>query len=113
MLSKDRLVVASFARCNNEYEKSLLPVFDKRIEITNDVDNVQNIADESVQSNFQKKRRIQICSAQKRDINVDASEMNRSSARDRNPYVVTDLQEPMTEHLLRRKNRKADFILDP
>jgi hypothetical protein len=39
MLSKDRLVVASFARCNNEYEKSLLPVFDKRIEITNEVDD--------------------------------------------------------------------------
>jgi DNA-directed RNA polymerase subunit RPC12/RpoP len=38
-LSKDRLVVVSFGHCNNEYEKSLLPVFDKRIEITNDVDN--------------------------------------------------------------------------
>ena len=37
MLSKDRLVVASLARCNNEYEKSLLPVFDKCIEIANDV----------------------------------------------------------------------------
>ena len=37
-LSKDRLVVVSFAHCNNEYEKSLLPVFDRRIEITNDVD---------------------------------------------------------------------------
>ena len=35
-LSKDRLVIVSFARHNNEYEKSLLPVFDKRIEITND-----------------------------------------------------------------------------
>jgi ribosomal protein S27E len=38
-LSKDRLVVVSFAHCNNEYEKSLLPVFDKRIEITNEVDD--------------------------------------------------------------------------
>jgi DNA-directed RNA polymerase subunit RPC12/RpoP len=38
-LSKDRLVIVSFARCNNEYEKSLLPIFDKRLEITNDVDN--------------------------------------------------------------------------
>jgi hypothetical protein len=38
-LSRDRLVLVSFARCtNNEYEKSLLPAFDKRIEIT-DVDN--------------------------------------------------------------------------
>jgi hypothetical protein len=40
-LSKDRLVIVSFARCNNEYEKSLLPVFDKCIEITNDVDNIR------------------------------------------------------------------------
>jgi hypothetical protein len=38
-LSKDRLVIVSFSHCNNEYEKSLLPVFDKFIEITNDVDN--------------------------------------------------------------------------
>ena len=38
-LSKDRLVIVSFSHCNHEYEKSLLPVFDKRIEITNDVDN--------------------------------------------------------------------------
>jgi hypothetical protein len=38
-LSKDRFVVVSFARCNSEYEKSLLPIFDKRIEITEDVDN--------------------------------------------------------------------------
>ena len=38
-LSKDRLVVVSFAHCNNEYEKFLLPVFDRRIEITNDVDD--------------------------------------------------------------------------
>ena len=38
-LSKDRFVIVSFAHRNNEYEKSLLPVFDKRIEITNDVDN--------------------------------------------------------------------------
>jgi hypothetical protein len=38
-LSKERLVVVSFAHCNNEYEKSLLPVFDKRIEITNDIDD--------------------------------------------------------------------------
>ena len=38
-LSKDRLVIVSFAHCNNEYEKSLLPVFDKRIEMTNDIDD--------------------------------------------------------------------------
>jgi hypothetical protein len=38
-LSKGRLVIVSFSHCNQEYEKSLLPVFDKRIEITNDVDN--------------------------------------------------------------------------
>jgi hypothetical protein len=40
-LSKDRLVLVSFAHCNNnEYEKSLLPVFDRRIEIKNDVEDV-------------------------------------------------------------------------
>ena len=38
-LSKERLVIVSFVHHNNEYEKSLLPVFDKCIEITNDVDN--------------------------------------------------------------------------
>jgi hypothetical protein len=38
-LSKERLMVVSFSHCNNEYEKSLLPIFDKRIEITNNVDN--------------------------------------------------------------------------
>jgi hypothetical protein len=38
-LSKERLVVVSFARRNNEYDKSLFPVFDNRIEITNDVDD--------------------------------------------------------------------------
>jgi Rad51 len=38
-LSKERLVIVSFSHCNHEYEKSLLPIFDKRIEITNDVDN--------------------------------------------------------------------------
>jgi hypothetical protein len=38
-LSKERLVIVSFAHCNNEYEKSLLPSYDKRIEMTNDVDD--------------------------------------------------------------------------
>ena len=38
-LSKDRLEIMSFAHCTEEYEKSLLPVFDKRIEIANDVDD--------------------------------------------------------------------------
>jgi hypothetical protein len=37
-LSKDRLVIVSLVRCNNEYEKSLIPVFDKRIEITDVID---------------------------------------------------------------------------
>jgi DNA-directed RNA polymerase subunit RPC12/RpoP len=36
-LSKDRLVIVSFSHRNNEYERLLLPVFDKRIEITSDV----------------------------------------------------------------------------
>ena len=34
-ISKDRFIIVSFAHCNMEYEKLLLPVFDKRIEITN------------------------------------------------------------------------------
>ena len=38
-LSKDRLVIVSFSHCNHEFEKSLLPIFDMRIEITDDVDN--------------------------------------------------------------------------
>lgn len=40
-LSKDRLVIVSFSHCNHEYEKSLIPIFDKRIEITDDVDNIR------------------------------------------------------------------------
>jgi hypothetical protein len=36
-LSKDRLVIVSFSHRNNEYERLLLPVFDKCIEITSDV----------------------------------------------------------------------------
>jgi hypothetical protein len=43
-LSRDRLVLVSFSRCNNnEYEKSLLPAFDNRIEITDEVDNSKRI----------------------------------------------------------------------
>jgi DNA-directed RNA polymerase subunit RPC12/RpoP len=38
-LSKSKFVIVSFSSCNNEYEKSLIPVFDKRIEITNEVDD--------------------------------------------------------------------------
>ena len=38
-LSKDRLVIVSFSHCNHEFEKSLLPIIDMRIEITDDVDN--------------------------------------------------------------------------
>jgi hypothetical protein len=33
-MSKDRFIIVSFAHCNREYEKLLLPVFDKCIEIT-------------------------------------------------------------------------------
>jgi hypothetical protein len=40
-LSKDRLVIVSFSHCNHEYEKSLLSIFDKRIEITNNVGNIR------------------------------------------------------------------------
>lgn len=38
-LSKDRLVIVSFVHCNVEYNQALLPVFNKRIEITEDTDN--------------------------------------------------------------------------
>ena len=38
-ISKDRFIIVSFAHCNMEYEKFLLPAFDKCIEITNDIDD--------------------------------------------------------------------------
>jgi hypothetical protein len=39
-ISKDRFIIVSFAHCNREYEKLLLPSFDKCIEITNN--NIDN-----------------------------------------------------------------------
>jgi len=39
-MSKDRFIIVSFAHCNTEYEKLLLPAFDKCIEITNN--NIDN-----------------------------------------------------------------------
>jgi hypothetical protein len=38
-LSKDRFVIVSFADCNSEYEKPLMSVFEKRIEIRDDIDD--------------------------------------------------------------------------
>src|SRR5215216_787877 len=38
-ISKDRFIIVSFAHCNIEYEKLLLPAFDKCIEITNNIDD--------------------------------------------------------------------------
>ena len=38
-LSEDRLVIVSFVHCNVEYNHAFLPVFNKRIEITEDIDN--------------------------------------------------------------------------
>jgi hypothetical protein len=38
-MSKDRFIIVSFAHCNMEYKKLLLPVFDKCIEITNNMSN--------------------------------------------------------------------------
>jgi hypothetical protein len=38
-LSKDMFVIVSFAHSNSDYEKPLIPVFDKCIEIINDVDD--------------------------------------------------------------------------
>jgi hypothetical protein len=40
-ISKDRFIIVSFAHCNTEYEKILLPAFDKCIEITNN-NNIDN-----------------------------------------------------------------------
>jgi hypothetical protein len=71
-LSRDRLVLVSFARCtNNEYEKSLLPAFDKRIEITDDVDN-NRILHSCVQSTLQKESTIQLGNTKKGDTNACA-----------------------------------------
>ena len=39
-ISRYRFIIVSFAHCNMEYEKLLLPVFDKCIEITNN--NIDN-----------------------------------------------------------------------
>jgi hypothetical protein len=39
-ISKDRCIIVSFAHCNTQYEKFLLSVFDKCIEITNN--NIDN-----------------------------------------------------------------------
>src|ERR687897_1979063 len=36
-ISKDRCIIVSFAHCNMKYEKLLLSVFDKCIEITNNI----------------------------------------------------------------------------
>jgi hypothetical protein len=38
-LSKDRFVIVSFADYNGKYEKPLMSVFEKRIEITDDIDD--------------------------------------------------------------------------
>ncbi|CAN5518755.1 hypothetical protein BH18THE2_BH18THE2_15260 [soil metagenome] len=38
-LSKNRFVIVSFADCNGEYEMPLMSVFEKRIEITDDIDD--------------------------------------------------------------------------
>jgi hypothetical protein len=38
-LSKDRFVLASFTYSNSEYEKQFVPVFDKCIKVTNDIND--------------------------------------------------------------------------
>jgi hypothetical protein len=38
-LTKERFIIVSFAHCNMEYQKLLLPVFDNCIEITNNIDD--------------------------------------------------------------------------
>ena len=67
MVSKDRLVLISFTHCNNEFEKSLLPVFDKCIEITNDVDDFRMV---QLKVYHKTKKGMQYCGTQKGDFNV-------------------------------------------
>ena len=38
-ISRDRFIIVSFAHCNTQYEKLVLPAFDKCIEITNNIDD--------------------------------------------------------------------------
>ena len=45
-ISKGRFIIVSFAHCNMEYEKLLLPAFDKCIEITNN--NSNNIGNDKI-----------------------------------------------------------------
>ena len=40
-VSKERFIIVSFAHCNMEYQKLLLPVFDNCIEITNNIDDAR------------------------------------------------------------------------
>jgi hypothetical protein len=54
-LSEDRLVIVSFAHCTVEYNHALLPVFNKRTEITEDADNHRAIANKCLQSTFNRK----------------------------------------------------------
>ena len=48
-------MLVSFGHCNNEYEKSLLPFFDKRIEITNDVENIRMLQVKAYNRSFKRK----------------------------------------------------------
>ena len=71
-------MIVSFARRNNKYEKSLLPVIDRRIEITNDVGNGRILQMRSVYNRTLKGKEESSYSTQKGDTKVDASEMNKS-----------------------------------
>jgi hypothetical protein len=67
-LSRDRLVLVSFSRCNNnEYEKSLLPAFDKRIEITDEVDNSKRIVHMKMYNQPFKRRVLFSCAALRKE----------------------------------------------
>src|SRR5215216_1819571 len=56
-ISKDRFIIVSFAHCNMEYEKLLLPVFDNYIEITNNIDDDKIIQIGVNNHNYTAKRR--------------------------------------------------------
>jgi hypothetical protein len=54
-LSKDRFVVASFTYSISEYEKQLVPVFDKCIKVTNDINDNRILQMNVINHNIKKK----------------------------------------------------------
>ena len=54
-LSEDRLVIVSFVHCNVENNHALLPVFNKRIEIIEDADNLRLLQTNVYNRSFNRK----------------------------------------------------------